>query len=829
MGQELKLKIAGLYTSPNELSSVPEGALLKATNIDILKDNIAEPRRGFARLSAGYSDISHRTDATWFYQTKQFAHHGTLGSAANISYFSGGTWNSVGAYSAPTSSTKIKTLNSNQNLFFTSSAGIKKLDAYNGTVRQAGAYKGLDIDAALSSNGSGFLAVNYRVSYRVIFGYEDANENLILGAPSGRTSITNTGGTTDDVDLTFTIPAGVTTSWFYQIYRSAQIDQAGGEVDPNDELQLVYEANPTAGEITAGYITVTDITPDELRAALIYTASTQEGIAYQNEAPPMAEDMCLFRNVVFYANTTSKHRYNLTLIAVGGTSGLAVNDTITIGGITYTGKAAETIASAQFKVFTAGSAAQNIRDTAYSLVKVINRHTSSTVNAYYISGSDELPGKILIEERSIGGASFAVTTSRATCWNPTDIPTSGTASSSSNDRFMNGLMWSKPFQPEAVPLVNQTRVGSEDSEIFRIIPLREAVYIFKADGIYRLTGVYPTFDVELLDSSAKLIGRETPAVLNNQIYCLTDQGVSVVSDGVQIISRQIEDSIRSLFAADLDVVRLLSFGISYETERKYHLFLVDNVADDNAQYSYVYNVFTNAWTKHTVSATCGIVYENNLYLGDDSSNYILKDKKSFNYLDYADYGYPTSITSVSTTTLGIADGTDNISVGDVIYQADDIFGIVQSIDPITSTVTVDGEPGFTVAACDVLKAIETEIEWCPIDVDNSGLIKQMHTVIFIFKYDYNGTGYLTTKTDISPSEETTPIEGLGSSLWGLFFWGEARWGGQNLKRPLRQWIPRDKQYSSQLTVGFRHTWGYSPWELQGVTVFGETGSEKVGR
>lgn len=828
MPQDLNLKIAGLYTSPNELSSVPQGALLKANNIDIVKDNIAELRRGFGRLTAGYTDTADRTDATWFYQGKQFAHHGTLGSATKISYFNAGSWTSVGTYSAPTSSTKIKTLSSNQNLFFTSSTGIQKLDAYNSTVRKAGALKGLDIEAAVDAV-SGFLTNNYRVAYRVVFGYEDANENLILGAPSGRTSVKNTSGGAKNVDVTFTIPSGVTTSWFYQIYRSAQVDNSSADIEPNDELQLVYESNPTAGQITAGYITVNDITPDELRGALIYTASTQEGIAFQNEAPPMAEDMCLFRNVVFYANTTSKHRFSITLIAVGSPNGIVANDTITIGGVTYTGKAAETIASAEFKVFTAGSASQNIRDTAYSLVKVINRHTNSTVNAYYISGSDELPGKILLEERSIGGSSFAVTTSRATCWNPTDIPTSGTASSSSNDRFMNGLMWSKPFQPEAVPLVNQTRVGSEDSEIFRIIPLREAVYIFKSDGIFRLTGVYPVFDVELLDSSAILIGRETPAVLNNQIYCLTDQGVSVVSDGVQVISRPIEDSIRSLYAADLDVVRSLSFGISYETERKYHLFLVDTVADTNAQFAYVYNVFTNSWVKHIIAATCGVVYENNLYLGDDNSNYILKDKKSFNYLDYADYGYPTTITSVSGTTLGLADGVDNVSQGDIIYQSNSIFAVVQSTDPITSSVVVEGEPGFTAAACDVLKAIDAEIEWVPIDIDNSGILKQMHTVTFIFKYDFNGTAYLTTKTDLSPAESVTPIQGLGSSLWGLFAWGEARWGGQNLKRPLRQWIPREKQYSSQLTIGFAHRWGYSPWELQGVTVFGESGSEKVSR
>jgi hypothetical protein len=517
------------------------------------------------------------------------------------------------------------------------------------------------------------------------------------------------------------------------------------------------------------------------------------------------------------------------LIAVGGSGGISSNDTITIGGITYTGKGAESIASAEFRVYNSGSASQNIRDTALSLVKVINRHTSSVVNAYYLSGPDDLPGKMLIEERSIGGAQFVVISSKETCWSPTDIPTSGTTKHSSNDRFLNGLMWSKPFQPEGVPLVNQTRVGSEESEILRIMPLKEALLIFKDEGIYRLTGSYPFFDVELLDSSAKLIGRETPSILNNQIYCLTDQGVSVVSDGVQIISRPIEEGIRSLFAADLDAVRNTSFGVGYETERKYHLFLVDNVADANAKYSLVYNVFTNAWTKHTVAATTALTHENNLYLGSETTNYILKDRKTFTYLDYADVGFTTSITSVSGTTLVIASGTDNIAAGDVVYQSNTVFGIVQSVNNITNEVVVDGEPGFTVAACDILSAIDTDIEWVPVDVDNSGLIKQLNTVTFIFKFDYNGTGYLTTKSDISPDEERTPIAGLGSSLWGLFGWGEARWGGQNLKRPVRQWIPRNKQFCSQLTVGFAHSWGFSPWELQGVSVVGEIGSEKVGR
>ena len=830
MVQKLTLKIAGLYTSPNELESVPEGALLKADNIDIIKDDIAEPRRGFGRLSAGFSTTTDRSDVTFFYQDKQFAHHGTFLSADELSYFNAGAWNSVGSVSAPSANTRIKHLLSNQNLYFTSSSGIKKLDAYNATLVNAGADKALDIESSLHG-GSGFLSIDHRVAYRMIFGYKDANDNLILGAPSGRTSIKNTSGSTSNVSVTSTIPDGVTVDWICQLYRSAEVDNSASYIEPNDELQLVFERKPTSAEITAGTLTIIDEVPDELRGPIIYTAPTQETIAYQNEIPPLAEDIALFKNVTFYANVTSKHRYNLTLTSVGGTNGIGVNDTITIGGVTYTAKSGENIANAHFEVFTSGSlsASQKIAETAKSLVRVINRHTNSTVYAFYLSGPTDLPGLILLEERSIGGGEFYVLSSKQTCWNPSDIPTSGTTSASANDRFKNGLFWSKPLQPEAVPLVNQVRIGSEDSEILRVIPLREALYIFKEDGIFRLTGSYPIFDVELLDASAKLIGRETPAILNNQIYCLTDQGVSVVSDGVRVISRPIEESLRSLFADDLDVVKNTSFGVSYETERKYHLFLVSSSADTYPKYSYVFNVFTNAWTKHLFSATAGIANKDNLYLSDADSHYVVVDQKSFNYLDYADYGFQTTITNISGDQVTLNSGIDNISEGDIIKQSDTVFAVVTSTDNITGIATVNSEPGFTNDACDILKAIPTDIKWVPIDMENPGMIKQHHTVIFLFKYDYNGTGYMVTETDLSPAEETTPLVGLGSSLWGLFNWGEARWGGVNLRRPIRMHPPRNKQRCSQFIVSFRHSWGYSPWELQGVTVFAEMGSEKVGR
>jgi hypothetical protein len=68
------------------------------------------------------------------------------------------------------------------------------------------------------------------------------------------------------VALTFSIPDGVTANYFYQIYRSAM--SGSSVIEPNDELQLVIEDNPSAGEITAKEISVTESTESEYAAVV---------------------------------------------------------------------------------------------------------------------------------------------------------------------------------------------------------------------------------------------------------------------------------------------------------------------------------------------------------------------------------------------------------------------------------------------------------------------------------------------------------------------------------------------------------------------------------
>ncbi len=829
MAQSLNLKIRGLYTNANELSGVPEGALLVADNIDIVSEFLAQPRRGFDRLTNAFSDSSDRSDKLFSYQDKIFAHHGTLGAADTLSYHDAGSWVSLsGAYTAP-SSFKMRFCKASQNLYFTTSSGIKKIDAYNATPKASGAFKALDISSSISASAATWLANNYRAAYRAIWGYKDLNNNLILGAPSQRESIVNAAGSQKAVDLRITIPSGVTTAWFVQIYRSGAVDQSGGDIDPNDELGLVYETNPNSTDITNRYIDITDIVPDELRGATIYTAGTQQGLAYQNEQPPMARDMDEFRDCVFYADTTSKHRYTLTMISVGGSAGVQANDTITIGGIAYTAKASETISSAQFAVVTSGSPSQNIRDTALSLVRVINRHTNSTVYAYYLSGPDDLPGKILLEERSIGGNSFAVISSRGTCWNPR-LPSSGTTESSSNDRFKNGLYWSKPNEPESVPLVNFAFVGNKDSEILRIRKLRDALLILKeGEGVYRLTGYYPNFTIDLLDSSAIIAAPETAEILNNELFFLATQGVAKVGDSVSVVSIPIEDQFRELLAENAAGIYSDAFAVGYEADRKYQLYLPGVSTDTAPTFSFVFNTFTGQWTKHLRQASCGMTDEGNLYLGSPSSALTFKERKNYNYSDFVDYGFESSITVISDLVLTIGSSVDEIDIGDIIWQSSTLFATAQSIDLDNQTVTVNVDPGFTVAAMTVLKAISTEIKWVPITMGNAGVLKHAHTAELLMRQDFSGTAYVGYESELSSTRDLVPVVGLGIALWGMFPWGEEPWGGELLRRPVRQWITRDKQRHSQLILSFIHSVGYSPWKLQGMTIFGTPGTERVAR
>ena len=833
MPQQVQLKIAGLHSSPNEFSEVPPGALAVADNVVINQNSVIEPRRGFDRITAA---LPGSPKYMWFYQDKLFAHT----SDNTISYYNAGSWVlKSGSFIPPVKTTSPLTYWSmraalgNQNLYLTTSSGVKKFDAFTGNSTAAGAPKGLDITTTVLGSTGAVLQVSQQCAYRVVWGIKDANSNLVIGAPSGRATLINATANPVNATIVVNIPTSITTAWFCQLYRSSAVSSATGE--PSDEMGLVYEVNPTAGDITAGFLTITDIVVDTLRGATLYTSASQQGLAYGNEQPPLCTDIAVFKDTTFFASTTTKYGLNVSLLT---SSGISVGDTVTVGGQLYTAKAIETVASREFGISTATSESQKIRETSQSLIRCVNRDTSNLVYGFYQSGPTDLPGQLRFEARTLGAAVFTFTSSKVTLWSPTGLPLSAT-----NDNFQNGISYSKTNQPEAVPLPNTFVVGQKNKAILRIIPLRDSLFVFKEDGIFRITDSgNGGFQVNIFDTSARLVAPESCAVLSNQIYCLTDQGVcSITETGVSVISRPIELEILACFSYTLDLVKSISFGVGYESERKYILFLPSSSVDVAPSQAFVWNTFTQAWTRWTLTKTCAVVgtldvnvtpnvSKNVLYLGENAT-YVDVERKSLTYTDYADFSFITSLSAVAGTSVTVSSGADNIRVGDILYQSATVFATVTTVNSITGVVTVDLNPTFTVAAVTVLAAINTSIQWLPAAGEGPSTVKHFQEAVWIFRTDFSGTATASFSTDLSLATTNISLTGRSPALWGLFIWSDtAIWGGVNARRPCRIWVPRGKQVGSYLNVGFAHRSAFSGWQLEGVAITLEAnGSERVRR
>lgn len=815
MAQTLNLKISGLYTNPNQFSEIPEGSLQRADNIQIDKGSVAEPRRGqskYGQLPGSYTGV---VSALYEYNGTLLVSYNNKLAKDNGS----GTFTDFTGTYTPPSGHRIKSTQANKNFYFTTDANIKKLDNIANTPINSGVPKALD-GYFLSFSSGGFLSNAKSVAYRFLWGYRDANDNLIYGSPSGRLIVTNaSSGSNQQISLRLYIPDKInSTDYFFQAYRSIIVDSS---ITPSDDLQLVYEGLITNTDITNGYVDFTDITPEALLGAYLYTSPTQEGILQSNDEPPFSIDICTYKNMTFYANTKSRQNFYLTLISATGSSpGLVLNDTITINSIVYTAKSAENSANGEFQLVTSGTAASNIADTARSLVKIINLKDTN-LSAYYISGYDDLPGRIWLQANDYSVNTFYLISSRTTCWNPV-LQTSGTDNASTNDENPNRIYFSKLQQPEAVPLLNYVDAGSRGIEIFRVIPLRDSVFVLKEDGVYRIIGEDPgSLRISLFDNTVKLLAIESAVEINNQIYCYTDQGISAISDnGIEILSRPIEDQI--LQSETLSNFSTLSFGVSYEVDRKYLFYCKTLETDSYPTQAYVYNFFTNAWTKYIHNRSCGIVFDSRLYMGG-VDGYIYKERKSFNSTDYVDDAFSITINSINNNVLTMASAT-NVSVDMVIRQ-----GAVSSVvtAKLGNDVTVESGVGFVAGSANAYQPIQSILEWSQNDSQNPGILKHWREITMLFRTADFSSIEVGFSSNFDSNVEYTEISPLRSDQWGSFAWNSIPWGlGTGLAYPIRTYIPLLKRRASWVFFRVRSKKAQSYFAIQGLSAMFEPMSER---
>jgi hypothetical protein len=197
--------------------------------------------------------------------------------------------------------------------------------------------------------------------------------------------------------------------------------------------------------------------------------------------------------------------------------------------------------------------------------------------------------------------------------------------------------------------------------------------------------------VDAFDNSSKLISPNSVVVLNNLIYGLFDQGVCTVSEsGVEIISRDIEGDLRTLVGLNLDGLKSLGNGCSYESDRKYLLWLPQSDTDTYPTSGYVFNTLTSSWTIFNKPCNFSVVnpVDDKLYIARGDIAYLSKERKTFSFRDYADEQIVVVVLDSDAETLYLT-SVVGLEVGDVFFEASNKFSIITAIDTTNSTITVD--------------------------------------------------------------------------------------------------------------------------------------------
>ncbi len=445
--------------------------------------------------------------------------------------------------------------------------------------------------------------VGGQVAYRVLYLTKDAGNNLVRGAPSGRTIVYYTSATT--YGLFVFLPAGQTYAGdIVQLYRSETVTAAATS-QPSDDCRLVYEYIVQSGDVTAGFFTIQDVVPDDLRGAALYTNATQDGILAAETRPPVCSYAAYFKNVAWYSGVNDKgYQATLTILGVSAwATGGGSETNFILGGVTYKATTAEDLPNHKFLKATAGSASQNNAMTAQSLCRAIN-YNNATYKASYLSGPTDTQTVIGLKAYPTLSAPIYTAPSLTTSIAPAagsvapNLPITFTTSAKPN-----WLFFSKENQPEAVPDLNYAACGSPDTFITGMAALRDSLFVFSTTGLYRVTGTSPAdVRVEMFDETIRQqVGQSfSIASAGNMVFAMCNQGlVTVTESGVTIISQPIFSLVQEA-AGDIwnasDVAPPV-IGAASSVEQKYMCILnSQDTSGLGTQQFLIYNYITGAWT-----------------------------------------------------------------------------------------------------------------------------------------------------------------------------------------------------------------------------------------
>ena len=305
---------------------------------------------------------------------------------------------------------------------------------------------------------------------------------------------------------------------------------------------------------------------------------------------------------------------------------------------------------------------------------------------------------------------------------------------------INRVYYSKKQQPEHVPPVNFIDIGADSEPIIAMRATRRALFVFKTDGIWTITGDTPeTLRVEQIDSTARLLHPKAVAVGGDRVFAWTDAGVVMLSEGgiaANLSAPAIEPDLRAIqveLQATTDPASGSTLGcfLRYQDgEERLLLGVPASSAAASVASVYQYDMRTQAWTRWTSGrqySDAATIGGRVLFAGLDSNadGEVWRETLASDEAPHADETQtlsPGALTIVSqTATRVVVTGSFAVPVGSWVFQGSPgtpFRGVVTSytggspssmtITKLSGTLLAGGEVLFNVI---VYEPVEQCIEW----------------------------------------------------------------------------------------------------------------------
>lgn len=408
--------------------------------------------------------------------------------------------------------------------------------------------------------------------------------------------------------------------------------------------------------------------------------------------------------------------YTLTMsanaVATASSESFQVGDVLTVDGVDFYFYDVHSPAARWIGLSNDAALATRVYDTSVNIAEAVAfQYGAGTIGATCIkdeilSGGD---GELLFVAgvADPAGAFTVSCESRPSAWAEAEIEAGITAPDATHRDW---LWWSAPDEPSAWPPANFTRVGETSGAILAIVPLNDALLVFKQDGIYRVSGSPPdSWVVDRIDSTKRLVAPEAVCVLDGIAYAWTDRGVVRVTEGGVLgsVSDAIAHTLREYQRALPRGVAGHKRGIWAQAHSRLGLVLLNVGGPTDTTPSggqYVLHVNSGAWSHWTrTSDTCSAYdpTEDRLLVGWGTGAWAALYERSDedapeSYRDQlADDVVPASWTSTSVAVLTKADVPWTPTTCDVLEHRSGTYHAITAVADTGATWTLTVSPAVS--------------------------------------------------------------------------------------------------------------------------------------